>query len=159
MGVLKNDVQNGRNVVLNGFIVSGEFEKLCTGYEIEAVYTQEELVRSFVDRMYTKALGRESEESGASYWTKVLLAGNTTGAQVADNFINGEEFIKRGLNDRQYVEVLYATFFDREASEGDISYWMGVAANDRRIVLVGFASSEEFAKLCEKYGITVGVIQ
>ena len=78
---------------------------------------------------------------------------------VADGFFSGEEFENRGLNDRKYVETLYATFFNREAAETDINYWIGsIEATSRRTALVGFANSEEFGVICENYGIVSGEI-
>jgi len=156
LNLLRSDPVNGRTKVFDVFASSDEFKKLCESYGIKAMFSREEQVRSFVERMYTVALNRAAEEDGASYWTNELLAGNTTGAQVAQGFINGEEFKGRGLNDRDYVITLYGTFFDREAQEEDIAYWEGVAAKDRDAVLVGFANSDEFAKLCESYGIVRG---
>ncbi len=158
MGLLESGVD--RNVVLDVFINSAEFEALCTGYGIKAVFSPEEMVRSFVERMYTVALNRDAEEDGAAFWTAALVAGNTTGAEVADGFFSSDEFVNRGLSDREYVEVLYATFFNRDAEETGIEYWINsISTTNRRVALIGFANSEEFAILCEKYGIIAGEIE
>ncbi len=116
-------------------------------------------VRAFVERMYTCALGRAAEEEGAEYWANCLLAGSTTGAIVADGFINGPEFIGRCLTDRDYVLTLYATFFDREAAEADIEFWVSsLKSVSRRQVMAGFVNSPEFGAICESYGIIRGSI-
>ena len=80
--------------------------------------TERELIEQFVSRMYTKALNRAAEEAGKTYWSDELEKQNTDGANVAFGFIFSEEFKNNNLNDEEFVNVMYATFFDRAADEG-----------------------------------------
>lgn len=125
------------------------------------IRTKEDLVRSFVKRMYTVALGREAEPDGLSYWTRRLKEQEIAGAGVAYGFICSEELKARRLNDGAYVDVLYRTFFNREAEPEGRAYWMQrlTEGNTREYVLSGFVNSREFSDLCDQFGIARGTMQ
>ena len=60
------------------------------------------------------------------------------------------------MSNSDYVKVLYRTFFDREYDQSGYENWMNNLENhtmDRNQVLLGFANSDEFAKLKKQYGI------
>ena len=115
-------------------------------------------VEAFVSRMYTVALGREAEEAGLKDWSSQLENKTNDGAGLAHGFIMSDEFRKKGLDDKEYLDILYATFFDREPDEGGYNDWMGKlkSGTARSAVLAGFTNSEEFSNLCEKFGILRG---
>ena len=56
------------------------------------------------------------------------------------------------------MDILYRTFFDREADEGGRTTWMETLAGGgtRACVLAGFVNSVEFDNLCAEYGIARG---
>ncbi len=118
-------------------------------------------VRSFVSRMYTVALGRVAEETGLNDWTNRLLNHEVDGAGIADGFIMSEEFKNKNVSDQEYVDVLYRTFFDRNADEGGRATWLEALenGNSRTFVLAGFVNSVEFDNLCGRYGIVRGVME
>lgn len=118
-------------------------------------------VGSFVSRMYTVALNRDSEPAGQEYWTNRLLNHETDGAGIAHGFIMSEEFQKRNLTDGEFVDVLYRTFFDREEGPEERTYWLSklAAGSSRGYVLAGFVNSEEFDILCDSYGIIRGTMR
>ena len=122
--------------------------------------TAEEKVREFVERMYTVALDRDAEEDGAAWWTNELLNGTSDGAGLAQGFLKGGEFANKGYDNAKYVEVLYATFFNREIAEGEGDFWVNAleSGTTRESVLSGFVNSEEFFNLCAEYGILRGVM-
>ena len=115
-------------------------------------------IRKFVDRIYTNVLNRQPEEKGAQYWTDELYAFRKSGAEVAQGFIFSEEFINRGTNNNQFVEILYRTFFDREPDNDGMNYWVGLltSGTSRQDVANGFIFSQEWADTCAKYGIRSG---
>lgn len=118
-------------------------------------------VSAFVSRMYTVVLGREAEEGGMAYWTGELVDLKMDGAGVAGGFITGQEFKNRGLSKEQYLDVLYRTFFDREGDPDGINYWitqMNNGMSDEE-VLSGFVNSQEFAAICDRYGIARGTMK
>ncbi len=117
-------------------------------------------VENFVERLYTIALNRESDAVGLINWTNALNDGTHDGAKVAAEFLNGEEFKLRGLSNGDYVDVLYRTFFGREADEEGKNLWVSMldAGYAREYVLSQFVNLDEFKHLCGTYGIDRGVM-
>ncbi len=117
-------------------------------------------VEDFVERMYTVALNRPSDAEGKANWVGMLRANTHDGAGLAEEFILGAEFAMRGLSDEEYVDVLYHTFFNRDADEGGKALWLAVLASGqtRAYVLSNFVNLPEFTMLCESYGIERGVM-
>ena len=118
-------------------------------------------IESFVKRMYTVALSREAEAAGLNDWSSKLSNQEIDGAGIANGFINSAEFKNRNLNNNDYLDVLYRTFFDREADAGGKAYWMGKLQKgiSRTEVLSGFVNSQEFSNLCDRFGIARGTMQ
>ena len=115
-------------------------------------------IGEFVSRLYTEVLGRTPDPNGLAQWSEVLKSGKEQGAKVAQGFIDSTEFKKRNLSDKDYVTVLYHTFFDREPDSAGLNAWIGVL-NDglsRLHVFKGFAESDEFTEICANYGIVRG---
>lgn len=121
----------------------------------------EKQVRNFASRMYTVALGRKAETAGLNYWTDLLMSHDTDGAGIAHGFIMSQEFQNRNLNNKDYVNVLYKTFFNRSADADGQTYWLSALANGRprSYVLAGFVNSNEFDRLCDSYGIIRGTMR
>ena len=118
-----------------------------------------EQIRAFVDRIYIYVLDREPEDAGAGFWTDELYGFRRTGAEVAQGFIFSDEFINRNTSDKDFVTILYKTFFGREADEAGMNYWLeqlSTGAMDRVTVANGFIFSQEWADTCAKYGIRSG---
>ncbi len=115
-------------------------------------------IKDFVARMYTTALGRDYDEKGLFNWIQLLAKGTYDGAAIAKEFVLGQEFALRNLTDEQYVDILYATFFNREADASGKELWLATLANGatREYVLSQFVNLDEFALLCEQYGINQG---
>ena len=113
----------------------------------------------FIERMYVVALNRASEPEGKAFWMDKVKNEGFTGGRVAIGFLSeAPEFLNRGLSDSDFVDVLYRTFFDREADEGGKAFWMGHLATDmtREQVVRGFIDSTEWCNLCASYGIKSG---
>ncbi len=125
------------------------------------IQAKEDMVRAFVQRMYTKALGRNAEPAGLKDWTSRLKNQEIDGAGIANGFICSKEFTLRGLSDSVYVDTLYRTFFDREADKDGKAHWMQLLASgsSREYVLSGFVNSQEFSNLCDRYHIARGTMQ
>ena len=119
---------------------------------------QKEMVRAFVERFYTRLLARNGEADGIAYWTNKLVTKENTAVQVAEGFVKSEEFVNQNNSDEEFVKRMYLTFFDREGEPDGMTYWMDKLSKgeSREAVFAGFANSEEFAKLCKKFGIEQG---
>lgn len=150
-------------------------DSMITGYDKNTMGTQKitinlwgstypvtvevvDLVRAFVNRLYTQTLARQGEQAGIDYWTQMLKNGTSQGAKVAQGFIDSAEFRSRSLTDRDYVTVLYRTFFDREPDSAGFNDWIKALDSglSRLYVFKGFAESNEFSELCNQYHIIRG---
>ncbi|MCR5654060.1 MAG: DUF4214 domain-containing protein [Lachnospiraceae bacterium] len=120
-----------------------------------------ENVKAFVGRMYTVALNRTAEESGLYYWVALLMDKKADGATLARGFIFSAEFEARNLSNEDYLNVLYATFFDRAADADGFAYWIGKlnGGTPRSQILSGFVNSAEFSNLCARFGIARGTME
>lgn len=118
-------------------------------------------VTGFVKRLYTVCLGRDYDAKGLNDWVSRLNSHTDSAAQVASGFFFSDEFQMKNLSDREYVEVLYRTMFDREGDSGGMNDWLDKLENgmSRLYVYHGFAESQEFSQLCDKYDVTRGSIQ
>lgn len=119
-----------------------------------------EKVKAFVERMYTKALGREADAAGVEYWTNVLIKKEKTAAEVGYNFVFSDEYKNKNTKNDAFVETLYNVFMDRKSDKEGKNYWVGLLEKgySRRYVYRKFAHSEEYTKICQSYKITRGVI-
>ena len=127
--------------------------------EQEAAMNQEK-VKAFVERMYTKALGREADAAGVEYWTDTLMKKEKTAAEVGYGFIFSEEYKNKNAKDDAFVEMLYNVFMDRKSDPEGKAYWVSLLQKgySRRYVYRKFAHSQEFSDICKDYKITRGVI-
>lgn len=114
-----------------------------------------EQVQSFVSRFYVQCLERQPDPEGLNEWVGRLLNGSKTGADVAEGFVSSEEFLNRNHSNEEFVTILYRAFFNREPDSSGYNSWLGKLAGgaSRRTVLDGFLKSQEFAELCNNYGI------
>ena len=104
--------------------------------------------------MYTKALGRAYEVEGLNYWTGRVLSGDATLDAMAHGFIFSDELNKKELSDEEFVDTLYATFFDREPDAEGRANWLGKLESGectRVNVLDGFLGAREFANLVKSF--------
>ena len=127
--------------------------------ETEAAMNQEK-VKAFVERMYTKALGREADAAGVEYWTDTLMKKEKTAAEVGYGFVFSEEYKNKNTKDDAFVEMLYNVFMDRKSDPEGKAYWVSLLQKgySRRYVYRKFAHSQEFSDICKDYKITRGVI-
>ena len=124
----------------------------------EETLTAEEQVKAFAERMYTVVLNREADAEGIEDWTNWLLNRDVDGAGIANGFIMSDEFLAKDITNDEYVNILYRTFFDREADDAGRQTWTDLLAQGtaKGSVLAGFVNSDEFSQLCYEYGISRG---
>jgi len=157
-----NCLNSGMTVtgIINGFSGSQEFANICGEYGIKAGAISKCDARDknsgltlFVSRMYTKALGRPYDVNGLNYWTKRYITEICDISDISYGFIFSQEFLSKGLNDSDYVDTLYRTFFDREPDNGGKSDWLGKLKNgsSREDVLNGFLGSQECINLVTSF--------
>ena len=165
-------VSNDRSVVVKGFVDSIEFANVCRLYEVNKGTIQADTankglsltntthipcdtkVREFVERCYTKTLGRASDERGVSHWVGKITSGAYTPARVAaEGFYHSQEFIRKFMGNGDYIRSLYRTFLGREADSAGYNNWLNEMKNgkSRDQILNGFANSREFGEIVNSY--------
>lgn len=151
-----------RGVVLAGFVNSAEFSNLCEDFGILRGYMHPDGtaanagIAQFVSRLYTEALQRDGEATGINDWTMKIATKQTTAEYVATTgFFNSPEFQQKQLTDSEFLDILYATFFGREADETGKNEWLAKLAKgtSRDQVIRGFSKSQEFANLLSSFGL------
>lgn len=140
--------------IIEETIETTEAAEAVAGYENQGVY-------EYVSRMYETILGRAGDSDGIADWYGRLVAGISNGSDVAYGFLFSPEYIQKGKTDDEYVRDLYRALFDRGADETGYSVWMAQlqAGVPRVNVLKGFVDSEEFANLCNRFGIIKGTVE
>ena len=156
-----------RAVVVENFIESTEWCNICAKYSVKsgAKYHKATVASpnsiSFATRLYTCCLKRSADADGVKYWSLALTNLEQTGCSAANFFFTGPEFTALKTSPEEYVRRLYTTFMDRNADEGEVTYWASKIRNNemsRLAVLQFFGQSEEFTNICAKYGIDRGTI-
>ena len=115
----------------------------------------------FVERLYVVALGRRSEKAGKDFWVENVENGTYNGADCARYFLlESPEFINRGLNDSDFLDVLYHTFYDRDADANGKAYWLGrlSGGTSKWQVVNDFIESTEWCNVCATYGVRSGAV-
>jgi len=164
------DALNGglsRYYVLAGFTNSQEFINLCASFGINSgslvltdpldMYPK---TTAFVIRFYRNCLGREADPAGLRMWVTNLQSGAKTGCDVAYGFAFSNEFLGRNLSNTDFINTMYAAFFNRTADTGGFNSWAKYldAGYTRQYVLAGYVNSQEFKNLCATYGINPGTL-
>ena len=116
-------------------------------------------IEGFVTRCYKVALGRNPDITGYNGWVNSLKNKSLCGSQVAYGFIFSPEYTRRNRSNTDYVTDLYNMFFGRTPSAGEASNWINVlnaGVQTREQVFAGFANSQEFYNLCNRYSVIAG---
>ncbi|MCQ2529536.1 MAG: DUF4214 domain-containing protein [Saccharofermentans sp.] len=160
------DALNGgasREQVFNGFVNSQEWANICFKYGIKSGGSASPSIRlepsveilAFAERLYTTCLGRSADPSGLKAWADALANREGSGAKVAYGFFFSDEFVKKNLDNGEFVRRCYLTFMDREPDAGGYAAWVDALNQgaSREKVFNGFVKSPEFVGICEKAGI------
>ncbi|MCR5720014.1 MAG: DUF4214 domain-containing protein [Lachnospiraceae bacterium] len=162
--LLKSGV--GRQYVLNGFITSKEFGKICKSYGIElGVYTPTEgssrslKLSQFVGRLYNCTMKRSFDSEGINFWCDGLYKKTQSVTSMCRYFYLSDEFKSFNTSDLEYLNRLYATFFGRtqEDDPSGFYFWLNALKNDpnwtRERVLYFFIDSPEFSRIKAQFGL------
>ena len=113
-----------------------------------------------MERLYVVALNRASEPEGKAFWVKQVVEEGKTGADCARFFLlDADEFMKRGLSVEDFVETLYATFFDRKSDAAGKKGWVDAINSGKKTraeVVNDFIESTEWCNVCATYGVKSG---
>ncbi|MGN0665798.1 MAG: DUF4214 domain-containing protein [Huintestinicola sp.] len=114
-------------------------------------------IKAFVERLYTKLLGRASDPKGKANHVERLKNG-ASAAEIAQIFVTSSELKNKKLTNREFVKRMYLTMLDRNPDAKGLNHWATALDNgcSYGYVLQGFSKSAEFTKLCQSYGIERG---
>ena len=117
-------------------------------------------ITKFISRLYTKALGRNTDVQGLNAWADVILSGRETPEKVAFGILFSDEFKNKGLSNEEYLNVLYRVFMGREADPVGLAAWKKMLDEGwrRDVIFYGFSKSDEFSEILGSFGLqqTVG---
>ena len=154
-----------RTEVFAGFANSVEFFNICDEYGITAGYyvvgydrDKINKVNLFVERLYMTCLFRRGDRDGQKNWVNKLMNREITGAKCAHDFLFSAEYNNFGFDDYLFLYDLYIAMMGREPDEGGFNNWVNAIEHDmtRDELFENFVKSQEFANLCNGYGIDRG---
>lgn len=127
----------------------------------QAAENNDAQVKSFVERMYTVALGRGSDTDGLAYWCRELAGNKQNAADIAYGFFFSTEYKQKNRSNEQFVDDLYETILGRTADPEGKDAWVKALKNgrSRESVLAGFVNSTEFSGMCDEYNIPRGTME
>lgn len=160
----KNAIQAGmsRKGVLNGFLQSNEFGKICSQYNMNGgeMHLSEGRdknanVTMFVYRCYNETLGRNPDTGGLNFYCDRILNREISPEDAAKAFILSPEFKNKEFSDETYIKVLYSTFLGRTFDKQGLQYYLNRLKNgvSREDILKGFSGSPEFAEIMRGFGL------
>jgi len=157
-----SDIFNLNNTISNSegdsfsYVGSTEYKmfiKVTDGISVSGTsgYTMQE---SFIERFYQNILGRTADTGGMATWLDAIQT--QSAAAVAEGFFSSSEFTALGLNDEDFVDILYQTLFDRGADAGGRADWLGQLSGGipRNEVIQGFLNAPEFKNLADSFGVS-----
>lgn len=148
--------------VVNGFADSIEFKYLCTLYGINpgrvnfAQNRDKNLaVTLFVNRCSRYALNHGIDADSLNYWTGEILSRRMTPAQVAESFIFSYECLLRGLNNTDFIQMLYRVYLGTDPDAAGMAFWTGrlASGDSRQVVAARIAGSADFAQVVASFGL------
>ncbi|MBQ8983574.1 MAG: DUF4214 domain-containing protein [Lachnospiraceae bacterium] len=145
---------------------SPEFEELCGIYGMQQGNHAMQYVKmypeiaEFATEYYQGLLNRGPDPSGLEHWTRSLIVGDKTAADLTRGFIGSPEFQGRNLSNEDFVEGLYYTYLGRASDPSGKEHWVGMlptmSQEEKEAVIAGFLRSPEYKQHCDAYGISVG---
>ncbi|UCF92441.1 MAG: DUF4214 domain-containing protein, partial [Desulfobacterales bacterium] len=141
----------GRNVVLNSFVFSTEFDLFMDNLFCGAA---ERPIENLVNDLYRGLLSRLPDNAGFDFWADEMQNAQNTGSQAVRDlalqitlgFLQSDEYGLRGRNDVEFLEDLYNGILRRGAQKSEFDGWISLmnAGMSREEVLRSFTDSPEF---------------
>jgi hypothetical protein len=115
---------------------------------VNGIARSEEALGRVVDSYYLRFLNRSADRAGRAYWVSVLRSSaDLESVQAA--FATSAEF--RSQHSTGIVQALYRTFFDRDGSAAELTFWYGVLQRPNGLAMV----ASQFALSAENRGLFV----
>ena len=116
--------------------------------------SQDEKIKTFVQRCYRIFLKREADITGLNNWINNLKSRKITALEMIARFITAPEFRNMNYTNEDLGKILYMVMFDKNAEDEELADWVVVA--DWESVLEGIKElcmTREFISFCEECGI------
>ena len=117
-------------------------------------------IKAFVRRCYQLILGRDADDDGLQGWSDALKNKTAAASQIINGFVSSAEFTNRKLSAGESVDILYNTMMDRPADADGKAGWVDALSMGYNLqhIIAGFCGSDEFAGICEGFGIEPGTV-
>jgi hypothetical protein len=150
-----NQISQGvsRNMVMNYFVFSYEFDTYMTGlFGMRLARPENNLTNDF----YRGLLSRLPDDGGFNYWLgriRTAQCGADSGEirdlahQIAYQFTSSLEYTGRNRDSAGFVEDLYDGILRRQGDPGGVAYWVNALTSgmkNRAEVLQDFTQAAEF---------------
>lgn len=124
-------------------------------YNLPPQMARQQILGSFVDRIYMSILGRNCEASARDSIVNAMMDGTMTANDVVEQVLGSSEFTSKNLSDSAFVTVLYKAFTDRDPDAQGLNNWVNALGNGttRAQVISSFELSNGWTGLCSYYGI------
>jgi len=124
-------LQNGVSIqeVITGFCNSEEYK------------SKHPVPNQFVESLYNKLLGRQSDPGGLQFWINQINSGKNTTAQVINpGFLRSKEYALQRINE------FYQKFLGRQPDSGGLDFWTSKLQNgiSMQEIMKGFVTSSEY---------------
>ena len=129
--------------------------RTASDYNLPPQMARQQILGSFVDRIYMSILGRNCEASARDSIVNAMMDGTMTANDVVEQVLGSPEFTSKNLSDSAFVTVLYKAFTDRNPDAQGFNNWVNALGNGttRAQVISSFESSNGWTGLCSYYGI------
>ncbi|NQT67089.1 MAG: DUF4214 domain-containing protein [Actinobacteria bacterium] len=129
--------------------------ELLKEYETAKVFITYRDIKTFISRFYLYFLDREPENKELNFWSSALEEGNKTIFDLVKFLISEQEFIKKDMDDSEFLHLLYKALLLREPDEEGYNNWLEQLkiGKSMEFVIKGFIGSEEFGNIAELYDL------
>ena len=133
----------------------GQIEGIKEDVELYVEDNKYEKIKELVNQFYLGFNGREADTDGLNYWSSLIYKNEITVADVILQFINSDEFKSKNYSNKDYVQVLYKSLFNREADSDGLKYWVNIldSGNSKNFVLASNFNSGEFQSILDSIGL------
>ena len=118
------------------------FQEATVGFcDSDEYKSRHPVPNQFVESLYNKLLGRQSDPGGLQYWVNQINSGRNTTAQVINpGFLRSREYTLQRINES------YQKYLGRQPDSGGLDFWANKLQNgvSMQEVTKGFVTSAEY---------------
>lgn len=150
-----------RAFILNDFIGSAEFTKLCENYGISRgsiILTENrdknKKTTEYVSLAFKKSLNRSANISDLNTWTGKLNNRTASARDFIYSLIFSDEAKPLIASNEDFIKLVYNAALFRSPSDNELSSWLSALKKQSKTsVFNDITGSAEFSALCKKWGV------